>query len=408
MANYHRLPPFGTHKEMQLYADSYHPPCYYVLCAAIWAIAHPLLGRAGTILLLRLLSGLMGAGVVVYTYRTARLLTTKQTALLAAACVAGIPMFVDVAASVSNEILSAFAAAVALYYLTLGMKRGFGWRETLLMSLWIAIGVCSKYTCAGIIPAAWLALWWTGRRRQQPSRVTLQMMSVVVGLSALGVGWFLLRNLMLYGDLFRLKVWEHYWPDIDGFKERHARTQVSWKRYTAQITEFGWMSFWGCFDRIYKTMPQRVYTCLGLLNLLTLAGVVLLYFRGWFQGLRGRTFLAISAMTLVLVYQYYKFNWWHCSPQGRYFFPLLVPFGILTAAGWLALFPRRLKWAAAILLMLCLLVLNIYVYAKYPLHPVTVENLPPLYARQIAPTGGYSHSMNARSLCETIPRAKET
>ena len=337
-------------------------------------------------MLLRLFSCLMGAGTVYFTYRTARLLTSRQTALLAAACVGGIPMFVDVSASVSNENLSALASAVSLYYITLGIKRGFNWRVILVLSLWIAIGVSSKFTCVGLLPAAWYGVWWSARRRNQPVKQQLLFIGVTIALSALAVGWFLVRNYFLYGDLFRLKVWEHYWPDIDGYKERHLRLSVTWRRYLFDMANVGWLSFWGVFDRVSQFMPSLVYMTLRSLHVVTVVGIARLYRRGWLQGSRGATFAAMGLMALVLVYEYCKFNWWHYSPGGRYFYPLLVPFGILTASGYRAVFPHRLRKSASLALAGALLALNIYAGIIYPSHPIMKEMLPPQYAYNIKMT----------------------
>ena len=53
--------------------------------------------------------------------------------------------------------------------------------------------------------------------------------------------------------------------------------------------------------------------------------------------------LLFVSTTLIFV----LFNWRHYSPQGRYFYVVLAPFGVITGYGYLALWPPVWRMRAA-------------------------------------------------------------
>ncbi len=97
--------------------------------------AWPWHGTALAVRLIRLLSVLLGAGVVYFTYRLALELAPGRTALaLAAAAFAGFtPMFVFVSASVNNDTLAVFFSSAALWLMAKWIRgqrtKGEGQRE---------------------------------------------------------------------------------------------------------------------------------------------------------------------------------------------------------------------------------------------------------------------------------------
>lgn len=364
LATHRRPPPYTLP-----YITSHHPPLYYLLGAVVYAAAAPLVGAEGAFLLLRLLSCLMGAATVFLAYLAARHLLPRPAALLAAGCVAGVPMFVAMSASINNDGLAALTATGALYVMVVGLRRGFGGRRTLALSLWVAANIASKVTGLGLLPAALVAVWWDGKWRRSAAINIAKRVSVVVGVSALLMGWWFVRNTLTYGDPMRqaahYRMMHRAQPSFADFAARRGTTPF---QYGLHLTRRGWMSFWGVFDAMSRAFPMPVYAVTASVQAGCAAGFVL-----WWRRRKRRTVTAsVWLMALLAVFVaavFYRFNWVHYTPQGRYFFPLLLPFGLFTAAGWRALFPPRLRNLASVMLLACLLVLNVYAVAVMPNRP---------------------------------------
>ena len=99
----------------------------------------------GTVLavrLIRLLSVLMGAGTIYFTYQLAKeFSTTNRRALFAAAFAAFTPMFVFISGAVNNDNLATFLSAIILFLLVRASglhPRPFTTRTSLLLGIAIA------------------------------------------------------------------------------------------------------------------------------------------------------------------------------------------------------------------------------------------------------------------------------
>ncbi len=368
MAAHRTLPPYTF-----AYYQSAHPPLYHLFGAVVYAVAAPLLGQDGAVLMLRLISGVLGAGVVWLTFRSAREFLCPSAALTAAGIVAGVPLFVSLSAAVTNENLAALGAAGALAAMGGGLRHGFDRRRVLGLSIWVAVGVGSKVTCLGLLPTACVALWWAGHRRRGPGRTSaiVRQMGLVLGISAIVIGWWFVRNQALYGDPLRQAAAAQMWTDrIPGYAALAASGQgVTPWRYAARVTVWGWLSFWGLFDGGQRPLPMAIYVVLAAVQAATAVGLALLWRqrrrqRGGQQERKESEFAAaigVAALfALFVVGVFYRYNWAHFTPQGRFFFPLLVPFGIVMAAGWQALFPARQRAFACGLLLGGLLLINVY------------------------------------------------
>jgi 4-amino-4-deoxy-L-arabinose transferase-like glycosyltransferase len=379
-----RFPPYNLE-----YLTSHHPPLYYTLGAAVHAAVEPWGGEHGAVLALRLMSVLMGAGTVALVYAGVRSLTaSRAVARLAAAVAALVPMFVAMSAAVNNDCLAALTATAALAACADGLRRGFTPRRTLLLSLLVAANVGTKVTGLGLIPASLLALWWDARRRGLPARAALVRCAAPLAVTAVLTGWWFVRNTVVYGDPLRQKMHEVLMGTLQpGYAHLAARGATTAPRYAWFVTTFGWRSFWGVFDSQSRLFPVPLYVLLALLQAATATAFAARLLRR-LRRPRGRLWpAAVAVITLFCVLSaviFYRFNWAHLTPQGRYYFTLLLPFGLVTAAGWRALFPRRLRDAAGALLVAVLLLLNLWVL------------------REMAPWGG------RRAIMSTAPAAPST
>ncbi len=97
-----------------------------------------------------------------------------------------------------------------------------------------------------------------------------------------------------------------------------------------------------------------------------MVGLGLLWHRGRIRGERAVVALVITPMALVVASIYLLLNFQHLTPQGRYLFPLLLPFGLATAAGWRAVFIDKWRGAASVALLVGLALMNIYCVLVMP------------------------------------------
>lgn len=118
--------------------EDHQPPLYYLLLSVVYRLAN------GSLLALRLVSVLIGLGVVTLAYAVARTLLAQPLALTAAAFVAFLPQHLSILASVNNDGLSELVVGLVLlttvYYL-----RGTppGWLRWMTLSLLVSATVAA-------------------------------------------------------------------------------------------------------------------------------------------------------------------------------------------------------------------------------------------------------------------------
>jgi hypothetical protein len=115
-----------------------------------------------------------------------------------------------------------------------------------------------------------------------------------------------------------------------------------------------------------RLMPAPVYVLLAAVQAVAGLGLLLLWRRGEIQSDTIPVVWAMGLFALFVAAVFYRFNWVHFTPQGRYFFPLLLPFGIATSAGLRAIFPSGRRGAMSAALAAGLLLLNVYLVVVVP------------------------------------------
>jgi 4-amino-4-deoxy-L-arabinose transferase-like glycosyltransferase len=339
-AEHGRLPPYNGD-----YAVSVHPPLYHMTATVFWLLG----GAAGA----RFFSVLLGTATVWFTFRATRTLYGREVAELAAWLVALVPMRASLAGGISNENLTALAAAAALAALAEQLR---GRERRVPLALWCAVGVGSKLTCLGLFPAVAVALGL----RSGPGRAVKTTL-VLLLTTLITTGWWFVANQNRCGDMLCKAAADRLWDDLQpGYLHFQTTRGFSAGRYLVKILTFGWRSFWGAFDGLQKHLPLPVFLALLVGQGLALRGACrrpCAVRRAW---------LAAAATLLVTTTAFFiLFNWRHYSPQGRYFYVMLVPFGAITGYGYLALWPPRWRRRAAQGLVAALLALNLWCLWHY-------------------------------------------
>lgn len=312
--------------------EDHQPPLYYLLGAPVYSLT------GGSLTALRLLSVVIGVGVVACAFATGRVVAPArpQIALAAAALVAFLPQHVAILASVNNDGLSELVVGLALW-LSLRYLSGenvSAWLLGVLAGVGLLVKVNTIFL-AGLVPLVIVLRWWLSRR-DGLAVASLPRTLVAFALPALalaGVWWA--RNISVYG-----------WPDFLGLGA-HDAVVVGQLRTAELLAEVGageylrralattFNSFWGQFGWMALPLQPWMYTLLALFLVAAVLGLLLhvaLLRRDARSGQKALWW--ILALTILLaVAQYIYYNTEFVQFQGRYLYPALIPMALYLALG---------------------------------------------------------------------------
>lgn len=313
--------------------EDHQPPLYYLLATPIFVLF------GGALLPLRLFSMLLGAGIIMVTYRIGGLLFPSRplVTLTAAALVAFIPQHIAMMTGVNNDSLAELLLAAALLGTVSILKAErppSPWSMGLLLGA-IFVTKIQAYVAAPVLGIAILIHW----RRESKSRGWLLQWTVgLFGLALLiGALWWG-RNITVYSGMDWMGLGQHDLivtgqPSTAGWIADHGPSAT-----LSRFLKFTYQSFWGMFGWMAVPMNVRVYQGLGLWAALTAWGFGLALFGQRGIKTAGRVTLSVGlllALSAALTSSGYL--WWNLSyvqHQGRYLFPALVPLGLAAGLAW--------------------------------------------------------------------------
>jgi hypothetical protein len=340
-------------------AASPHPPAYYALAALAYELVRSQ-SVFSQLTAMRLVSALLGALVAACAFGIVKELLPRQhlAAIAAGLLVAFHPMFSFMAGAINNDNGINAAAALSLYLLIRGLRRGLSWRLALALGATLAIAPLMKKTGYEIYPPAAvgvLGLLWRNHRL----RDTWAWTALAGGFAAVQAGWILILQPIVYpstvagqhaappaaavsGALslaehmpgrFAVYLWELFLPRLSFMGELFPQ---GWPFFQVYVQR-GWASFgWYTFD-----FPRWVYGVIVLamvaVGLLALATAV--RNRSF---LRRRSFeLAVIALFPVSVLVAVEAAFFDptgggrtvVAEQGRYIFPAITALAAIAVAG---------------------------------------------------------------------------
>ncbi|MBL7062930.1 MAG: glycosyltransferase family 39 protein [Anaerolineae bacterium] len=409
-----------------------HPPLYYALCAALtfwndedvdrqdWAWRNPYhaMGYPGSVAnknylihtpaerfpwhgtpltmhIARLVSTVLGLIAVVATYGIALELfpDRRWLALGAASLTAFNPMFIFIAARVSNDAaVAAFGSLVVWGAVRLAVRGLSRWGLALTGAA-LGLATLSKLSGLTLAPALALALLFDTLRtwRQHPqvspcrrSRLVIGHWSLVI-LTALAVsGWWFVRNQYLYGELMGTHAWLSHTatvrPEPIGFFEVIPQLQGLEMSYWAM---FGW------FNVAVAPWMYRFWWALVRLAMVGLVVLVLMDQWGRLSSLPPRQArkpaprtagLVTLAVAFLLVFgSVWRFIMIVLGSQGRYLAPVIAAISIFLMLGLSRLVPRRWTPGLAVFLggaslALALISLFVFILPAYATPEVVQES----------------------------------
>jgi hypothetical protein len=174
-------------------SGSPHQPAYYGLLAPAY-LAVRSQSAFSQLTAMRLVSALLGAVVAVCAFAIVRELLPRQrvAAIAAGLLVAFQPMFGFISGAVNNDNGVNAAAALVLYLLIRGLRRGLSWRVALALGATLAATPLMKQTGYEIYPAAAVGLLGMAWRRHRP-RDARAWVALVIAFAAVRGGWSLLH-----------------------------------------------------------------------------------------------------------------------------------------------------------------------------------------------------------------------
>ena len=359
-------------------AQGHHPPLYYALAAAatawidtghdvcyeppknpFWAYrywevgrdnknqylhgrdeAFPWSGEALAAHIARAVNVLIGAATVWLTYLIARAIwpTRPYLAVGGAAIIAFNPMFLYMAGAINNDVIAALAGAAV----TLGCvrllrdPRGLRWQWGIIFGLLYSLALMAKFNLAAIGLTIAASVTYVAWRKQQ-WRQWLVVGGLALLVTAVGAGWWFVRNQLLYGEPTGFERLTELWgvrDPADSFG-----TAVFELSYL-------WTSLWGRFGYGQIPLPQIVYDVLWYTAVFCTTGLIVPVLRRDRDELRDvGVYLLVLALNCALFFGV-VFNYLLVSPagpMGRFFFPALPSLALLLFYGlsrWATLLRR--------------------------------------------------------------------
>lgn len=290
----------------------------------------PWRGYAAAFHLARLVSVFLAAGTVALTLRIGWHLFPKRPllGLLGAAITALNPQFLFISGALNNDTLLALAATGAIWSGLRARERPERTRGWVITGLWLAIGALAKLSIVPIILWAGLLILWSAWRMRS-ARFGLKMGGIVGLLLAFALGWWMLRNQILYGDplgyaeFSRIFAW--------AFRKLPFSASDIWP-----LIAYAFESFWGLFGWINVPAPGWFHGTMAVMTGLAAVGLFLaLRRRPRIRESPAARWLGLAAFAQVTYFVANAVRMDYTWHQGRYLFPVIAPISLALAVGLL-------------------------------------------------------------------------
>ena len=336
-----------------------HAPLYYGLLVPGYLAVQ----RASTfsqLTVARLVSALLGAIVAICAYGIVRdLLPRRRLAAVAAGLlVAFHPMFTFIAGGVTNDTGVNAAAALTLYLLVRGLRRGPTWRSMLALGVTVAILPLVKGTGLELYPV--VAIGLLGMLWRHHGRASLRAWATLAGaFLGLRVAWSALAPTfrqsgvtgtpiapanaidaaVQHPSAYLSYLWQYFLPRLPFMNDLFVQRWPAFDIYVTQAwASFGWVAI---------TFPRWVYVfvLVAMLVVAGLAAAAVVRERAIARGLGWE--LAVLALAPVCVVAAVEAAYLSLVPrpvlaeQGRYAFPALAALAVIAVGGSFGLGRRQ-------------------------------------------------------------------
>ncbi|MDQ7025939.1 MAG: DUF2142 domain-containing protein [Anaerolineae bacterium] len=294
----------------------------------------PLSGTPLAVYVLRVLGLIMGGVTVFAVYHCGKLISPQRpvVGLVAAAFTAFNPMFLFISASVNNDTLVIMLNSLAIWLALMTMREGFDLKRSLAIAVLIALASLTKLSALVLIPVIALGALWVARRKKDWQGLVTLGVAMVVVWGAIA-GWWYLRNINLYGELFGTSTM----AQVAGIREDPFTIGTAFSEFQGFR-----LSYWGVFGAFNIQMTGVLsifYPLADFIIFLSMFGVVFLVAQLLavqdFSFARRELTLLLFLLGIQVVAMIAFFNWTRQTnaTQGRLLFPFLAALSPLLAVG---------------------------------------------------------------------------
>jgi hypothetical protein len=282
----------------------------------------------------------MALGSLVAVYRLGRIVFPDRPgiALGMMGLVAFTPQFLFLSASINNDNLVILIASWVLVLLAGWMRTGGlpGWLSLAGLGALLGLGALAKFSGLLLWPLACGVIIWLAWRRKNLLWL-IPASALAFGLALAICGWWLVRNLHVYGELSGIST--HL--AVIGARRRFPSS------LPALLAEFRGLrySFWALFGWFNVLAPDPFYWLLDALTVLGIAGFGLFLVRSlrhrprWTIPLLLMLFIWIGLVAVALL----RWTRMTSASQGRLLYPALAAIALVLVVGWAELLPHSLR-----------------------------------------------------------------
>jgi tetratricopeptide (TPR) repeat protein len=233
--------------------EMYQPPLYYLIAAASLSTCKLSINDPASIGILRFLAALFGIAQFIFVFLSLRLLLPARIAFFGLLLAAFLPMHLYLAHYVTNEMLAANLATVALY-LCLRLLRSEKPRASQFAWLGLATGAALLTKATGILllPVLIAAIAGKLAYARAPIAVSLRNLGLLLAICFAVCGWHYARIWLRFGTPLLGN-----WDVISGFtwwQEPGYHTAADYLRFGRSLVNPFFSGFAGFADGIYSTV----------------------------------------------------------------------------------------------------------------------------------------------------------
>ena len=297
------------------------------------------------VMLMRLISVFLSMITLYIIYKIASLIFANKSLVLGILSFAAfLPSHLNVNSNVTNANLSQVFTALIIYMLILNLSKT-SFRNNAIIG---GLAGLALITRASSLPAV-LTIPFAYAIKLFPRIKKAIKPLIVIGLIALIISsWVLIRNFMLYGDIFAYSAIQMSTPP--DFMEKDLV-------FVAKVMIWTFATFWATFGRINNVFIGSIDSTAGIsilfifnffLLIVTLCsafGLIILYKKykknkKVLSSFQIKSFLILATQIILMLILFIKFNLYNFEPQGRLFFPAIAGFAVFFTLGIFTLFEK--------------------------------------------------------------------